>query len=77
MLHQSTNFNEGIGIQEELNALARGQFSFGVLGVDTGLTAAQLGLRVQVLQPVEGGFLSHGAKVQREEPMPKVKRLFF
>jgi hypothetical protein len=48
-----------------------------VLGVDTGLTAAQLGLRVQVLQPVEGGFLSHGAKVQREEPMPKVKRLFF
>jgi hypothetical protein len=41
------------------------------------LTAAQLGLRIQVLQPVEWGFLSHGAKVQPEEPMPKVKCLFF
>jgi hypothetical protein len=77
VLYQPTNFNKRMRIQEELDALPSGEFSFRVLGIDAGLTSAQKGFGVQGLETIEGGFLSHGSKIRRSWSGNKVKRLIF
>jgi hypothetical protein len=50
MRHELVDLQEGAGIEEQVDALARRQFSCGVLLCKTIITAAQLGAPLEILE---------------------------
>ena len=53
MLDEHVPFLEGIGIEQQFDALARGQLALGVLGIDAALAAAGARGRALLFQLLE------------------------
>src|SRR6185312_6040192 len=58
-------------VEQEFDALARGQLAALVLGLDAGLAAAQARLLAPLLQPVEDVF--HGSSLLVSRPAARIR----